>query len=79
MKEEWEIKLIIDCYADQIYRLAYLYMHCDADANDIVQEVIMLFHKTSFMKSFSFVVCQHSTLFHILTKQANHFSISSSI
>lgn len=41
MKEEWEIKLIIDRYADQIYRLAYLYMHCDADANDIVQEVII--------------------------------------
>lgn len=41
MKEEWEIQSVFDQYADQLYRLAYLYMHCDADASDIVQEVFL--------------------------------------
>lgn len=45
MKEELEIQTVFDLYADQIYRLAYLYMHDEADASDIVQDVFLKWMK----------------------------------
>ena len=44
MKNNEDLQIIIDKYANYIYRIAFTYLRKESDAEDIVQEVLMRYY-----------------------------------